>query len=176
MGCTCEQDCQQLSWCDIPKPTCHFPGCGVEGDTGTSLGIRVPSMQVPVAGSRAGGCVLQVAVCCEINPVTAIDWRWETALPLAGKVSHCLSRFCQMAVKPETCKGCGTATGHLGRQGTCSSWLLLGQKSSLWLVRHQTAPGRVLFDGRTCRNSVPCGCFPVAPRARGGLSSPSVVG
>lgn len=118
----------------------------------------------------------QVAVCCEINPVTAIDWRWETALPLAGKVSHCLSRFCQMAVKPETCKGCGTATGHLGRQGTCSSWLLLGQRSSLWLVRHQTAPGRVLFDGRTCRNSVPCGCFPVAPRARGGLSSPSVVG
>lgn len=48
-----------------------------------------------------------------------------------------------MAVKPETSKGCGTATGHLGRQGICSSWLLLGQGSSLWLGRQQAAPGRV---------------------------------
>lgn len=35
--------------------------------------------------ARCGGRVLAGAVCWEINPVPAIDRRWEAALPLAGR-------------------------------------------------------------------------------------------
>lgn len=82
-------------------------GCGAAGEAGLSFRVRAPSTEASGDRAQAGGCLLG-----DKPAVLLLSGGWETALPLSGKVSHCLSRSCQVAIKlqaRERLQGCRRA-------------------------------------------------------------------
>lgn len=71
-------------------------GCGAAGEAGLSFRVTAPSTEASGDRVQAGGCLRR-----DKPAVLLLSGGWETALPLSGKVSHCLSRSCQVAIKLE---------------------------------------------------------------------------